>query len=98
MAEHATEWASTAHALSYLARADAIPHRLEHVASSTDRLHDAFLAAVGYTRETEDRSNILLDVETQLRWLLELGFHDVDCHWKWRELALLSGVRPADGA
>jgi SAM-dependent methyltransferase len=69
---------------------------LEHVASPTDRLHDAFLAAIGYTRETEDRSNILLDVETQLRWLRELGFDDVDCHWKWRELALLGGsVSPA---
>lgn len=35
---------------------------LEHVASPTDRLHEAFLAAIGYTPETEDRSNILLDV------------------------------------
>ncbi len=66
---------------------------LEHVASPTDRLHDAFLAAIGYTRETEDRSNVLLDVGTQLRWLREIGFEDVDCHWKWRELALLGGVR-----
>ncbi len=66
---------------------------LEHVASPTERLHDAFLAAIGYTRETEDRSNILLDVETQLRWLREIGFDDVDCHWKWRELALLAGLR-----
>jgi len=68
---------------------------LEHVASPSERLHDAFLTAIGYTRETEDRSNILLDVETQLRWLRELGFQDVDCHWKWREMALLGGVRPA---
>lgn len=67
---------------------------LEHVASPTERLHDAFLAAIGYSRETEDRSNILLDVETQLRWMRELGFEDVDCHWKWREMALLGGVRP----
>jgi SAM-dependent methyltransferase len=69
---------------------------LEHVASPTERPHDAFLAAIGYTRETEDRSNILLDVETQLRWLRDVGFDDVDCHWKWRELALLGGsVSPA---
>lgn len=66
---------------------------LEHVASPTERLHDAFLAAIACTRETEDRSNVLLDVETQLRWLGDIGFDDVDCHWKWRELALLGGVR-----
>jgi tRNA (cmo5U34)-methyltransferase len=64
---------------------------LEHVASPTPRLHQEFLERIGFTVETEDPSNKLLDVETQRGWLREIGFVDVDCHWKWRELALLVG-------
>jgi SAM-dependent methyltransferase len=66
---------------------------LEHVASSTPELHEEFLGRIGCTLGTEDPSNKLLDLETQLRWLREIGFGDVDCHWKWRELALLTGRR-----
>jgi tRNA (cmo5U34)-methyltransferase len=66
---------------------------LEHVASPSARLHEEFLRAIGYTVETEDPSNKLLEMETQLGWLREIGFVDVDCHWKWRELALLVGRR-----
>ena len=66
---------------------------LEHVASPTPRLHKEFLERIGFTVESEDPSNKLLDIETQMGWLREIGFVDVDCHWKWRELALLAGRR-----
>lgn len=66
----------------------------EHVASPTERLHQAFFAAIEEPLENEDPSDRTLDVETQLGWLRELGFDDVDCYWKWLEMALLVGVRP----
>jgi tRNA (cmo5U34)-methyltransferase len=66
----------------------------EHVASATARLHLAFFEAIGEPIENEDPSDRLLDVETQLGWLRAIGFDDVDCYWKWREMALLVGVKP----
>jgi tRNA (cmo5U34)-methyltransferase len=67
----------------------------EHVASPTHRLHLAFYEAIGEPLEHEDPSDRLLDVESQVAWLKELGYEDADCYWKWREMALLAGVMPA---
>jgi hypothetical protein len=57
-------------------------------------MHARFLQNLGWTPESEDPSNKLLDTGTQLGWLHTIGFADVDCYWKWLELALLIGFKP----
>ena len=67
----------------------------EHVASPTDVLHREFLAALGRRPYDDDPSNQLVPVEQHLTWLNAIGFANSDCFWKWRELAVLAGTKPA---
>lgn len=71
---------------------------LEIVSSPTRRLRERFLTAIGYGPDWQDHTGYLLDVETQLSWLREIGFDDVDCHWKWLGMALLGGAKPENSA
>ena len=68
-------------------------YNLEHVAPATVELHGRFLRSLGITEADEDPSNKVVSVETQVQWLREIGFQDVDCHWKWLELALFGGTK-----
>jgi hypothetical protein len=54
---------------------------------------DSHRARLALSGTHEDPSDRLLDVHTQLEWLREIGFDDVDCNWKWLEMALLVGVK-----
>jgi len=69
----------------------------EHVDSPTKRLHDHFLDSLGDSIARfvlDEYSDSLLSLDTQLFWLEEIGFVDVDCYLKWLELALLIGIKP----
>lgn len=68
-------------------------YNLEHISAGSPELHARFLRALNITAADEDPSNKCLPVQIQLDWLREIGFGDVDCHWKWLELALFGGVK-----
>lgn len=59
---------------------------LELVISPTPELHDHFRHEIG--RPHDDPSDRLAGLEEQLQWLRDAGFSQVDCRFKWLELAL----------
>jgi len=46
-----------------------------------------------YLERADKADNILESLETQLDWLREIGFSQVDCFFKWLELAVFGGVK-----
>ena len=52
------------------------------------------MAGAELTRYVQDKAaNRLAPLETQLAWLREIGFRDVDCYWKQFELAVMAGYK-----
>ena len=47
-----------------------------------------------YELRPDRDANLLASVETQLTWLRQAGFSDVDCFFKYFELAVIGGRRP----
>ena len=77
-----------------LLRSGGVFLNFEHVASASEELHRRFLAAVGLSPENDDPANILLDTQTQLKWLKQIGYKNTDTQYKWLEIALLTATKP----
>jgi len=64
---------------------------LDLVSAASPQLHERFRREIG--RVEDDPSDRLADLAEQADWLREAGFGEVDCHFKWLELALVIAVK-----
>ena len=64
-------------------------HQREGTEKTREQVAEEF-----YHRDDKE-ANILAPVEVQCEWLRECGFEDVDCFFKFFELAVFGGRRPA---
>lgn len=60
---------------------------LDLVSPASPQVHERFRREIGRTED--DPADRLADLSEQLSWLRDAGFREVDCHFKWLELALL---------
>jgi SAM-dependent methyltransferase len=63
---------------------------LDLVRSASACLHERFRREIG--RIEDDPSDRLAGLSEQMSWLRDVGFAEVDCHFKWLELALIVAV------
>ncbi len=64
---------------------------LDLVSPPSPRIHERFRREIG--RSEDDPSDRLAELGEQLSWLRDAGFSEVDCDFKWLELALLVALR-----
>ncbi|MEM7275839.1 MAG: class I SAM-dependent methyltransferase [Actinomycetota bacterium] len=67
---------------------------LDLVRSGSEVLHDRFIELVWWDREANSSWDRHPSLEQRHAWLVDTGFRNVDCTWKWRELALVVGEAP----
>jgi SAM-dependent methyltransferase len=64
---------------------------LDLVSPASHQIHERFRREIGRTED--DPADRLADLGEQLGWLRDAEFREVDCHFKWLELALLVALR-----
>jgi tRNA (cmo5U34)-methyltransferase len=67
---------------------------LDLVCSPTEALHDRFIDRVPWDSSPDSAWDRHPTLVQRLSWLDDAGFTNVDCIWKWRELALVVGESP----
>jgi SAM-dependent methyltransferase len=67
---------------------------LDLVRSTSETLHDQFIERVPWDRNPDRAWDRHPSLQQRLAWLTDAGFENVDCLWKWRELALVVGEKP----
>ncbi len=65
---------------------------LDLVCSASRAQHERFREAIG--RREDDPADRLAPLCDKLAWIGEAGFADVECRFKWLEMALMVGVKP----
>lgn len=66
---------------------------IRHMARTLDRPVEEMSRR--FHERPDKADNILTSTEVQLDWLREIGFEQVDCYFKWLELAVFGGRKPA---
>ena len=69
---------------------------LDHISSESKKLNQYFRKVMGRRPINKEHGKRLTRIHIQLEWLLEIGFVDVDCYWRWLEFALLIGFKPSN--
>lgn len=64
---------------------------LDLVSSASPRLHERFRREIG--RAEDDPTDRRADLAAQMEWLRDADFAEVECHFKWLELALMVAVK-----
>jgi trans-aconitate methyltransferase len=64
---------------------------LDLVRSASSRLHERFRREID--REKDDPTDRMAGLGELIGWLREVGFSEVDCHFKWLELSLVVAVK-----
>ncbi len=69
-----------------------VAHQAERVRAKGEQPDvEALLHA--FSQRPGKQANQLAPVETQMEWLRAIGFTEVDCYWKFYELAIFAGCR-----